>query len=244
MQERLLVAAVLAALSIGSADAAQYRHQPARQIAPFTPTHAAMPSGMLDTLYDQFPNATTNGAVADDSASSSDSYDAEAADDFVVPEGGWSVEQVNFMGFASDGSAVNNWTETSNITIYADDNGTPGEVVCSYPGAATDYDADNAIAGVVLPTPCALDAGTYWIGFQAVNDYFATSQQHYVTTATPQTSEMAVWRNPGDAFGSGCTAFTPFSDCGFTEPDIAFQILGTQGESGDDTIFTDGFDGS
>jgi len=246
MQTKMMTAAVLAAFSIGSANAAHRPHLAAQQVKPdLVASHAAIPTGTLDTLYDQFATATTNGVVSDDSSSGSDSYDAEAADDFVVPADGWTVQQVNFMGFAAAGSTpVNNWTETSNVYIYADDSGAPGAAVCSYPAAANTYDSTTAVISVPLPTPCPLTAGTYWVGIQAVNIWADTQQQHYVLSSTPQANSMAVWQNPGGAFGTDCSSFMPLTQCGeFDDPDLAFQILGTQTES-NDIIFQDGFDGT
>lgn len=226
MKIKILVSAITLTFAAGAVQAAQHPHiQRVTNLAPMS--HGGdVPSGGPSVLYDQMSTPTTNGVVVDDSASSSDSYDSEAADDFVVPASGWSIEQVKVIGSASGGVAA--WTATSNVYIYPNAGGTPGAAAtCSAPGAATAYNTGTNVVTITLATPCILSAGTYWVGVQAVNDYGVTGVQHYMRTSAPVANSAAVWRNPGDGFVTGCTLFTVLTGCGFGDPDLAFQIIGT-----------------
>jgi hypothetical protein len=53
---------------------------------------------------------------------------------------------------------------------------------------------------------------------------------HLFRNRAPQSDHEAVWRNPGNAFGTGCTDWTPKSLCiaDLEGPDFAFRLLGNE----------------
>ena len=179
-------------------------------------------------LYDQTDAAAGNGVPAQNFEVAYDAYDSDAADDFVVPAGGWTVSSFNLGVTSTFTGAV-----TSQVTVYADAGGLPGAATCSYAAAATNL--DGLVATVTLPTTCALGAGTYWVGL-AVNLDFAVGGQTFWSNRTTLSNSSAVWRNPGDGFASGCTTFTPLLSCagigGGAGPDLLFQVVGALGGGG------------
>jgi uncharacterized repeat protein (TIGR01451 family) len=105
----------------------------------------------------------------------------------------------------------------------------PGGVVagCSDSGITPTTDTDGSYV-IRLPEACLLAAGAYWLVLQARQDV-ATHGQHFWSTRSIRTGSEAVWRNPGNGFGSGCAVFRPQTQCGVgggASPDLLFQIVG------------------
>jgi uncharacterized repeat protein (TIGR01451 family) len=174
-------------------------------------------------LYDQTDNAAGNGAPDQDFEASYDTYDSEGADDFVVPAGGWVIQSIDTVGITdlAGGSTVD-------VTFYTNGAGLPGTAIaaCTY-AAITPVDTAGSL-GVTLPTDCNLAAGTYWMAIQ-VNQNYGTNGQHFWSNRTVASGSNAVWRNPGDGFATGCTAFTSMLTCGVgggTSPDFLFRLNG------------------
>ena len=190
------------------------------------PRHAA-PLGST-VLYDQSGTAD-NGVPAQINQSSSASYDAEGADDFVVTDAtGWNVSGFNFQ-VSFTGAPTG---PTYNIAVYPDNSGTPAVApTCTYTGVAGVLDGSQTSLSVALPTVCALPQGTYWVAFAVDVDF--PPQAFWSNEATPGLGNNAVWQNPGDGFGSGCTTWTDPALCGGTSPvgggnpANLFQVVGT-----------------
>ena len=239
MTKTLIAASIAAVFSSTAVDAATHnphlKHALAQKIG--APVHSVSPSGSATVLYDQFGGATAQGVFVDDSTSSSDSYDSEGADDFVVPAGGWSVQQFTFQGFAIDDAnqvALNDWPATSNVFVYPDNAGTPAVAPeCSYPGVADSYNTTTTVITVSLPTTCNLAAGKHWVGLQAVANFNVDFEEFHWIGSAPVANSGGVWRNIPDALGTGCTTFTAVPTCfpatanfPAADPDFAFQVLG------------------
>ncbi len=182
-------------------------------------------------LYDQTNNPAGNGVPDQDFEAAFNTYDAEAADDFVVTAPGWTIEQVNTVGTTGTPGGA-----TVSISFHANSPGggdpdLPGAAVagCSYTGVVP-VDTLGSFA-ITLPTPCVLAPGTYWVR-QFVNQNFGSFGQHFWSNRSTQTGSEGVWRNPGTGFATGCTTFTPQTVCGVgggASPDLLFQILGQLG---------------
>jgi hypothetical protein len=229
MTKTMIAAAIAAVFSSTAVDAATHSPRLKQTMAQRagSPVHAIAPSGTVTTLlYDQFVNATTNGIVVNDSTSSSDSFDSEAADDFVVPAGGWTVQQFNFQGFTN---SANVWSATSNVFVFPDNAGTPAAAPqCSYPGVANSYNATTAVISVTLPTACVLAAGKHWVSLQAVANFIADGNVYFAAGSSPVANSGGVWENPGDAYATGCSSFAAIPSCiTGADPDLAFQVLGS-----------------
>jgi len=196
----------------------------------------------METLYDQTDNVSNSGIVAQDEESVFDQYDCEAADDFMVPAGGWLIERVELLGFYSSGGGP---SEGVNLWFFQDQAGWPGSAaVCSYSGVVPTSDgAGSLTSGVIvvdLPTGCALSPGAHWLVAQSRMD-FAIGGTFYWVLRTTQSGNESVWRNPGDGYGSGFTAWARMTEVlpGSTNEDLIFLLAGGIEVP---PIFTDGFE--
>jgi hypothetical protein len=175
-------------------------------------------------LYSQIDNDSGIASVSQDFEAADDGFDSEGVDDFVVPPGvTWEVTSVTTNGqyFAGSGPAP-----AVNLTIFADNAGVPGTAACDYP-LQTPLDT----AGVFtfsLPTTCYLAPGTYWLGVQARMDYAAGGEWGF-EVRNVQSNSAALWQNPGNGFGTGCTTFSNMQTClapNVPGPDFLFSISG------------------
>ena len=185
-------------------------------------------------LFDQTANQSTNGTTAQNFSSSYDAYDAEAADDFAVPAGGWTLSSVNLITSTSGGFTG---PTTASVNIYPDAAGAPGATAaCSYAAAPATIGATTT--AITLPTTCALPAGTYWVAISVALD-FGVGGQVFWTNSTVGSLSDGVWRNPGDGFGTGCTNWGTLAACGVgggVDPGYSFQLLGAVGGGGGGVI--------
>ena len=180
-------------------------------------------SPALVFLYDQTDSPSGANITSQDFEPGFDLFDAQAADDFVVPSGVfWSVEEVFIPGTYTGGPAA-----AVNLTFYADGGGGPLGVVCDYP-LQTPLDGDGAFL-FVLANPCALREGTYWLVVQARQDSNPNGQWFWNTRST-QSNFAAQWRNPLNGFATGCVNFTPMQSCvAGSGVDLLFWLAGTPG---------------
>ena len=176
-------------------------------------------------LYDQ-SGTVSNGVAVQFSGSA---YDSEGADDFVVTDAaGWAVSglnlQVSFSGAPPGGI-------TYDVDIYPDSAGSPGAVAtCSYPDMAGTLDGSATALSLSLPAACNLAQGTYWVS--VLPNLTFPPQSFWSVDVDPTIGAPGVWRNPGDAYGTGCTAWSPTTSCGFAETNYLFQIIGAVGGGG------------
>ena len=187
---------------------------------------AAVPipsSPTASVLYDQTDNDSGVGIVSQDFEATFDGYDSEGADDFVVPpDTTWAVTSVTTPGVYFNGAGP---AEAVNLTIFNDDGGLPGAVACSYP-LQTPVDTTGSFV-FTLPTPCILGPGTYWLDVQARMDFGSGGEWAWETRGV-QGNSPALWRNPGDGFGTGCTSFSPMAPCNaIMAPDFLFSLSGS-----------------
>ena len=179
-------------------------------------------------LYDQTDGASGNGVPDQDFEAAYDAYDSEAADDFVVPAEGWSVETVTTVGtYTSTGTSG-----SIDVTIAMDAAGVPGAPVagCVYPDLVPTTDTGGSYVMTLAPV-CVLPAGTYWLVMQSNLDYAGgAGGQHFWSNRTATSNGPARWQNPNDGFGSGCTTWTDFITCGIggsASADLLFTLEGT-----------------
>jgi hypothetical protein len=186
----------------------------------------AIPHTEGGLLYDQTDNASGNGAPDQDFEAAFNIYDAEGADDFVIPTGDtWLVDRVVTVGTQSAGGTP----ASVDVAFYPDDAGFPGATAaCTYTALST---AAPASLDVTLDTPCVLTEGKWWVAIQANQDFNGgVGGQHFWSNRTSTSNDGGVWRNPGDGFGTGCTDWDRQTTCGVgggTNPDFLFQIFGT-----------------
>jgi cysteine-rich repeat protein len=175
--------------------------------------------------HDQTDGARWHGFFDAEVQNGYEAYDCEAADDFVVssPEG-WDVRRVETLGisFGLDGP------EVVHIRFYADEGGLPAPTpTCEFLELES-FTHDFGDLSITLPHDCSLPPGHYWLA-QQVRVHLALGQ-HYFRDNAPLRNHEAVWRNPGNAFFTGCTSWTPKSLC-IPQPgglDFAFRLLGNE----------------
>jgi hypothetical protein len=206
----LLAAAAALALSAGSGTLAAERH--------ISPTSAGSQakarlviSGGSTTLYDQNSNDAGAGVVSQNFETEFDAYDSQAADDFVVPAGQvWVVSEVDVTGvyFSGSGPAV-----SENVFFYKDKRGLPGREIGSCIGIV----GKDTFGSFAISCKKRLRAGHYWVSVQ-VNMDFSSGGEWGWEGNTEQHGNPAVWENPGNGFGTGCTTYEYKVLCGLKAP--------------------------
>lgn len=147
-----------------------------------------------------------------------DTYNAQAADDFIVPAGEtFSFNAVQVKGAKNDPAATD--FEAINVFFYNDDAGLPGDLLYEFNVTSADDDLMfmDGVFSALLPETLEFTEGTYWVSFQAVGDY-ATYNQWWIYAQSTITGTEGVWQNPDDGFGTGATTWTPISTAYSTVP--------------------------
>jgi hypothetical protein len=226
----LLGAAAALVLSAGGASAATH---PAMAVKA-APGHVHLFPGKkgAKTLYDQTNNDSGIGIVSSDFDSGSfDSYDNRAADDFTVPKGQtWTVTEVDAVGSYFNGSGTASGpADSENVIFYADSKGKPGKAVKG--GTFTKLkgkDTSGSFAMTLGKKGVVLPAGTYWVSVQASIDFSGTNSEWAWSNQSTSEGKMAMWENPGNGFGTGCTKYTVENTCiADGQGDHEFVIKGT-----------------
>lgn len=188
-----------------------------------TPTAAATP---CTVLYDQTDNAGGGGVVSQNFESSNNIYDAQAADDFVVPSmQNWTLQQIKVNGNYFNGSGP---AASANVTLYFDSGGFPGDVVSGGPFNNLLISDASGNLTIPLPTNLVLTSGTYWISVQPNLDFNPFGEWAW-SDRIATSSSAAAWQNPGGGFATSCSLYgRRGANCGIdpTAPDQIFQILG------------------
>jgi hypothetical protein len=209
--------------------------------SPLVPVSLANPITQ-DLLWDQFDGTITNAYTAQNFEAGLEAYDNEMADDFTVPAGGgWTLEVLVYYGIyyncGSPGFPPCGPTDSWDVTIYANAGGMPGAVVAGPFNIVATQTLDTLNqyffeldfpAGVVLPP------GTYWMGAYA-NMSFSAAGQIGIADNDMLHVSMARWRNPGNGFATGCSAWGVAQTCfGAVPPnmtDYSWQLYGLDDDS-------------
>jgi len=202
----LLATAAVFAMSAGIASAAG-THPSATTAGSHVKAQPLKAHGPAGVLYDQNNNDGGIGIVSQNFEVTFDAYDAQPADDFVVPEGHkWKVSEVDVTGvyFNGSGPAV-----SENVTFYKDKGGHPGKVVAEYDGVAG-VDSFGSFAISIPKTK--LKAGHYWVAVQANLDFQAGGEWGWENQSTSE-GTATQWENPGDGFATGCTTWAQENVC-------------------------------
>ena len=202
-----LMSTVALAASVGFASAREQHPVASNKGSPHyvqPPVH----SSAMKTLYDQTGNDLGTGVVSQNFEASFDAYDSQGADDFTVPAGpNWIVKEVDVVGvyFNGSGPAV-----SENVFFFKDHKGKPGKLVATYTVVGVDTAGSFAIT---LPgRGQKLMPGHYWVSVQANMDFSNGGEWGWEKQTTVE-GEPAMWQNPGDGFGTGCTTWGIENDC-------------------------------
>ncbi|MBQ0929186.1 hypothetical protein [Ideonella alba] len=175
-------------------------------------------------LWDQYGDGNADGAISQQFVGDS-SYDSEAADDFLVPVGGvWQVSKVLARGILTNEATV------------------PSAVVVSFydkkktlisTQTATAIEVTGPSLRITLPSNVRLTGGAkkpgrYWMSVVPVMS--DTEGQWYWQTMNIGNGMAALWRNPGNGFGTDCTSFDTLGKCvgieGANKAELRFQVIG------------------
>jgi hypothetical protein len=182
----------------------------------------ALPANIQTILYDQTAGVTTYGINTQNFEASFDTYDDEAADNFTVPVGGWTINQVVVGGLYFNGAGPAN---SFNVRIYSDAAGIPGANV--YTALAQPYSYDGVQYFTLSISPAAvLSAGNYWISVQCNMDYSVGGEFGWFAVLGAYGS-VAQWQNPGGGFATTCTTWGPINGgciTGNTYTDLCFSL--------------------
>src|SRR6516162_5266008 len=173
-------------------------------------------------LYDQYDNASTTASLSS-TFTDFPTFNADLADDFVVPGGQtWSVQSIDADGLYFNGGGP---AASFNVFFYADNGGLPGAQVFS--ATNQPFTQNTSTFTVNLASPAVLTAGTYWVEMQA-NMTFTPNGEWGWTDRTVQSNNPAAWQNPGGGFGF-CPTWTVKTVCITTAggPDQVYRLNGT-----------------
>jgi hypothetical protein len=187
---------------------------------------AARPANVL---YDQYGSGMT-GVSSQQFEPAYAAYDAQAADDFVVPAGQtWTVNEVEAGGGYYGGPGP---VEAVNVFFYGTTGGPysplPGTPVFTQTGILYTPSAGAGDLIIPLSPPAQLAAGTYWVSVQARMDLTTQGQWYWRDIGSFSTQgASAAWRNP--AFGYGrCPDWAERYNCegNFVSHDQSFRLSG------------------
>lgn len=137
-----------------------------------------------------------------------DIYDARAADDFVLSR---PCRRPVISVDGSYGQAVSP-ADSFNVTIYRDKKHGPGKVLRDLNGLDyTDDCGDFGCADIALGRK--LKPGHWWVSVQANMDYANSSGYWNWWTKETVRNTAAMWQNPADGYGTGCTSYTDLLTC-------------------------------
>lgn len=209
-----------------------------------------LPLGSEPVLYDQSAPPGTSGMYNTTHDVELPTYSSEGADDFEVTGAGWEVTGFTFnIGFVWPSGALYTGPSSYHVWVYADQAGLPAATAlcggADLPGKRLDPSSNSGTTVVPLPVPCALPPGRYWVGLSVALIVPPSAMWGYAGSEA-FLLHSAVWRNPGDGFGYGCTVWEPVLDClrfnpGGGFPNFRFQVLGTP-TALPELIFTNGFE--
>lgn len=176
----------------------------------------------LSILWGQTSNDSGIGIV---SQNFGDEFDSAAADDFTVDEHAvWTIKEVDVVGSYSSGGGP---AISENVTFWkGKKNGPGGSKVIAELDGVVGAD-DNGNLAITWPgRGLKLKRGHYWISV-VVNMPFDPNGQWFWENQTSQEGDPAMWENPGDGYGTGCTTWTDETECVATpEGDHMFTLKG------------------
>lgn len=169
---------------------------------------AVHPTAGLKMLYNQ--NSGSDGINIDSQTYTSGTYTAyndQGADDFIVPTGKkWKVMEVDVTGCCVGSGG------TENVYFYKDNNGVPGKAVRHGSFTALNGTGYPNYA-ITLPKALKLKAGHYWVSVQVNCNYVSGCGEWGWTMRSTIANDTAVWEQPGNGAGTGCTTWTVLQTC-------------------------------
>ncbi|HEY3779299.1 MAG TPA: hypothetical protein VGL35_14705 [Rhizomicrobium sp.] len=194
---------------------------------PLAPLSAKAVSLLIErgsrTLYNQNSD-DADIAIASQNLTSgvSTSYDAQGADDFLIPKGQtWRISEIDVTGQYFSGFGPAN---SENLIFYKDRRGMPGRPVRN--GTFNDLKGSGGPDfSIVLPGKgVKLQAGRYWVSVIANIDFQSEGLWGWEVN-TKQHGKQAMWQNPSGKDGT-CRTWGTLEDCTGYGPDFMFSLRG------------------
>jgi len=189
-------------------------------------------SATAAVLWNQYNNAGGTGQINSQKYEPVlNSFDSQTADDFSVPAGQrWRVNGVQVDGLYYGSTPPFGPATSANVFIWFQQGGEPSGLVAYHKeNIVPTAGLDTGDFRLALSPPAKLPPNrTYWISVQANQKFFDAAQWGWFGR-TVQSGRPAMWRNPGDGFGLGCTSFEKrFSTCKIdpTTHDQVFRLTG------------------
>lgn len=190
------------------------------------PARALAVSGVL---IDQTGSGTQAFTSYDFASPAAAAYDNQAADDFNVPAGeAWRITSLDVYG-THQGPAV----AAGGVFLYASSGTAPGSQLFEQLGIpVTITGPPEARYGLGLSGAPSLMPGTYWLSVRMQGPGTPTQAWKWEILDAPLAGNQAVWQNPGNAAGTGCTAWKPLGSCANppfpvgTGQDLFFRLTG------------------
>lgn len=152
-----------------------------------------------------------------DSGGAYSSLNSQGADDFTVTSK-CTISTIEAVGVYYNGSGP---ATSENVYVYRNTNGAPGAVVAKFK-KVHGADASGTFT-ITLPSALTLKPNKYWLSVQA-NLALTVGGQWGWELSSDQVGKPAVWENPADGFGTGCTTWTNVATCTGYGNDFMFSL--------------------
>ncbi len=172
------------------------------------------------TLWYQEESAT--GWASQDFGEGMNQYSCQAADDFVVTNGPWSITVLSCYGSGGSGGGL----ENVHVYFYEDDSAIPGALIQEFITIPCVTENKSGTVTIELPETVVLENGTYWVSIVADMDADPLGQWYW-NEAVTSNGALWNWKNPNDGFGTGYTDWGTGQDAlGSAEHDLSLGIYG------------------
>ena len=185
-----------------------------------------------DVLFSQLDDPTGNASTDQAFEAAYAAYDSDGGEDFIVTDGfNWDLETLFTPGSLS--TAGSNPFFVNNL-FYADAGGIPGAVL-----SGCDFTANTNVTSAgdgdltMDVTGCNVPQGSAWMSQSVRMDFNPLGQHYWATRVSTGGNYPGVWKNPGNAFATGCLDWQPKNAvCGFGGDDWMFELTGIENEGG------------
>jgi hypothetical protein len=188
------------------------------------------PEGDSFVLYEQMSDPGSNSLTSQNFEAVFDSFDSQAADDFVIITYPWTISSVEVIGDYYNGSGP---AASVNIWFYNDNNGLPGSTADSVMNIVPSGGISTGLFIIPFQPYITLPAGTYWLSVQCNMDLLVGGQWGW-TEQLPYFNP-SVWRNPLGGFLTQCSNWgyrvtncqvgtAPYSDLSFRLNGVALPV--------------------
>jgi len=163
-------------------------------------------------------------------------FDAFVADDFVTPQAVSCPEATIYLtsiafAFTSIGGGFPGCADVQ-ITIYTDGGGIPSGTIVTQETTPVDPHVGNFAVYNFTDCPLLMPGTNYWVEIVAIGDFALCGQEFLELSATEAGVNPAVFQNPGNGFGFGCTTWGNMVACTGTDlPNLAMELTFCEDES-------------